>query len=236
MECKDNAQHRIIQASIQLFSQKGYDGTRVAEIAQAAGVTKALIYYYFKSKGEILDFLVQSFLDSITSIAMDFVNANIVRMIEEERLDIEPDKLHFTDAEALAAFMENYHGYFEQVLDFALEQRHTLRILMLESLKSSKHHNDLFKLLEMTREDEENLIFTTISQADSDFNYSDDMVVFHFFYSIIPLVSFAAYFDDYKAISGMGEKELRASFLRSFRITSASLISEQDILLQNNRE
>lgn len=46
----NETRERIVNASIQLFSEKGFDATRVNEIARAANVNKALIYYYFKTK------------------------------------------------------------------------------------------------------------------------------------------------------------------------------------------
>jgi len=85
----------------------------------------------------------------------------------------------------------------------------------------------------LTTENDENPLFKTISQADSDFSYSADMVMFKFFYTIFPLVNFAVYYDDYKTVSGQSDEELRASFLRTFKIISSSLISEKDILLRN---
>jgi drug/metabolite transporter (DMT)-like permease len=53
-----DARERIIDAATQLFSQKGFDATRVNDIANTANVNKALIYYYFKSKEDILALLV----------------------------------------------------------------------------------------------------------------------------------------------------------------------------------
>ncbi|MEN3365522.1 MAG: hypothetical protein V7606_2796 [Burkholderiales bacterium] len=44
------AQETILQAALQEFSDKGFDGARVDEIALRAGVQKNLIYYYFDSK------------------------------------------------------------------------------------------------------------------------------------------------------------------------------------------
>jgi AcrR family transcriptional regulator len=35
---------RIIKASVKLFSEKGFDATRVSEIADTANVNKVLIY------------------------------------------------------------------------------------------------------------------------------------------------------------------------------------------------
>lgn len=43
----------ILKAGIDVFSRKGFDGTRIAEIADASGLPKANIYYYFSSKEEI---------------------------------------------------------------------------------------------------------------------------------------------------------------------------------------
>lgn len=44
----------IIDAAARLFRQKGYASTNMQEIAAALGVTKAALYYYFRSKEEIL--------------------------------------------------------------------------------------------------------------------------------------------------------------------------------------
>jgi hypothetical protein len=59
------------------------------------------------------------------------------------------------------------------------------------------------------------------------------MVMFKFIYTTFPLVNFAVYYDDYKTVSGQDDEELCASFLRTFKIISSSLISEKDILLRN---
>ena len=42
--------NHIIAAAITTFSQKGYAGTRIVEVAQAAGIGKGTIYEYFRSK------------------------------------------------------------------------------------------------------------------------------------------------------------------------------------------
>ncbi len=43
----------ILDAAIKVFSQKGFHGTNVADIAKAAEIGKGTVYLYFKSKGEI---------------------------------------------------------------------------------------------------------------------------------------------------------------------------------------
>ncbi|HKP87042.1 MAG TPA: TetR/AcrR family transcriptional regulator [Blastocatellia bacterium] len=44
---------QLIETAIRLFSQKGFRGTTTKEIAQAAGVTEAMIFRHFKSKDDL---------------------------------------------------------------------------------------------------------------------------------------------------------------------------------------
>jgi len=235
LEHIENAEskERILDASIKLFSEKGFDATRVNEIAEAANVNKALIYYYFKSKEDILDYLMNSLFNSVTSIAIDFVHENVVQMVQDGRLDIERDRLHFVDEEAVEFFMKNADNYYEKIVDYVIEHRHIMRILMLESLKNSKHHYDLFRLLDLTNENENNPIYKTIWDADKDFNYSEDMILFKFFFSLMPCINFAVYYEDYKKRSSLSDQELRRSFLRSLKFIAASMISGSDILMMD---
>ena len=230
----NDAKERILNASVQLFSKKGFDATRINEIADAAAVNKALIYYYFKGKEDILDYLIQSFFENVILIAMDFIHANIVQMIDDGLLDILPDRLHFVNKEASQQFIRNTHIYYEKVFDYVLNNKALLRIMMLESLKAnSKHQKDLFHLLDFFKGSNDNPIYKTIYDADKDFDYSNEMTLFRFFFSVIPIISFAAYYDDYKNYTALSDEELRLSFLRSCQIVAESLASEGDILLKN---
>ena len=45
-----NARQRLLETATELFAAKGYAGTSVREIVDRAGVSKPVLYYYFKSK------------------------------------------------------------------------------------------------------------------------------------------------------------------------------------------
>ena len=45
-----NARQRLLETATELFAEKGYAGTSVREIVDRAGVSKPVLYYYFKSK------------------------------------------------------------------------------------------------------------------------------------------------------------------------------------------
>ncbi|HKR69472.1 MAG TPA: helix-turn-helix domain-containing protein [Streptosporangiaceae bacterium] len=52
---------RIQQIAVELFSEHGYEGTSLREIAEHLGVTKAALYYHFKSKEDIILSLVEDY-------------------------------------------------------------------------------------------------------------------------------------------------------------------------------
>ena len=45
-----NARQRLLETATELFAERGYAGTSVREIVERAGVSKPVLYYYFKSK------------------------------------------------------------------------------------------------------------------------------------------------------------------------------------------
>ena len=53
-EPKEKSVKRILEAALDEFQKKGFEGARVDEIAKKAEVNKALIYYYFESKEKML--------------------------------------------------------------------------------------------------------------------------------------------------------------------------------------
>ena len=50
----DTTRQRLLDAATEVFLEKGYEGTRVAEIARRAGLTTGAIYGNFESKAELL--------------------------------------------------------------------------------------------------------------------------------------------------------------------------------------
>ncbi|MFT3996597.1 MAG: helix-turn-helix domain-containing protein [Asticcacaulis sp.] len=46
--------HRITEAGMRLFIEKGYEATTLDDIAAAAGISRRTFFYYFKSKDDIL--------------------------------------------------------------------------------------------------------------------------------------------------------------------------------------
>lgn len=81
----------ILKASIDVFSRKGFDGTRIAEIAEIAGLPKANVYYYFSSKEEIytaiIAHLIDGWDDALKHISADSEPADAFRNYVKAKLE-----------------------------------------------------------------------------------------------------------------------------------------------------
>ena len=69
LNLKNEKKSKIIAAAAQVFAQRGYSGTSVAEIAVQAGIGKGTIYEYFASK-EDLFFAVFEWYTNITTTGL----------------------------------------------------------------------------------------------------------------------------------------------------------------------
>ena len=61
---------KIVDAGIESFFQKGFEDTRVKDLAEAAGVAKSTVYHYFRSKEEIFDGVLERYSKEFVDEAM----------------------------------------------------------------------------------------------------------------------------------------------------------------------
>ena len=59
---KEDRPAEITQAALAAFAEKGYAATKVDEVAKRAGVSKGLLYLYFKTKEDLFKAVIRSFL------------------------------------------------------------------------------------------------------------------------------------------------------------------------------
>lgn len=73
MDDTDNlsTEERILFAAKAIFYQKGLKGARMQEIADKAGVNKAMLHYYFRSKQKLFDHVLAQGVQSIAPLLME---------------------------------------------------------------------------------------------------------------------------------------------------------------------
>lgn len=55
----NEAETKLLESALTLFSEKGYEGTSIREIIEGAGVTRPVLYYYFENKEDLFTRLVE---------------------------------------------------------------------------------------------------------------------------------------------------------------------------------
>lgn len=55
-----STEQRILQAARKVFVTRGMDGARMQDIANEAGINKALLHYYFRSKEQLFETIFQA--------------------------------------------------------------------------------------------------------------------------------------------------------------------------------
>jgi AcrR family transcriptional regulator len=59
---KEDRPAEITEAALAVFAENGYSATRVDDVAKRAGVSKGLLYLYFKTKEELFKAVIRSFV------------------------------------------------------------------------------------------------------------------------------------------------------------------------------
>jgi TetR/AcrR family transcriptional regulator len=83
----------ILEAAKKVFLDKGFDGARMQQIAEEAGINKALLHYYFRSKDNLFDAIFESafkeFLPNVGQILLsDLPYADKIRNFVETYMDM----------------------------------------------------------------------------------------------------------------------------------------------------
>ena len=79
-------EQQILEAAELEFLEKGYDGARTTSIAKAAGVTHAMLHYYFRTKEQLFERIIDKKMEEMVPLMSHlFGNSDLplVRRIEE---------------------------------------------------------------------------------------------------------------------------------------------------------
>jgi TetR/AcrR family transcriptional regulator len=77
-----STEQKILEAAKKIFIQKGLDGARLDEIATEAGINKALLHYYFRSKENLFQTIFDQMIAKIVPDFTALVESN--KPIEEK--------------------------------------------------------------------------------------------------------------------------------------------------------
>ncbi|GAA4474933.1 TetR/AcrR family transcriptional regulator [Rhodococcus olei] len=133
----------ILDAARQAFASKGYDGTSIRDIAEAAGVSLSALYYYYPSKYEALYALVLDAFDhyfaesgealesagddarnQLDALVRHLVMYRVKNAAQSKLLLQEADKLHGEGATLVRKKQIESNDRFHAVINLGVEQGH----------------------------------------------------------------------------------------------------------------
>jgi AcrR family transcriptional regulator len=69
----EHGREKILEAGLELFGERGFEASSIAEIGRRAGITKSVMYHYFGSKAG----LYEAVLEAQTQDLLDAVSASV---------------------------------------------------------------------------------------------------------------------------------------------------------------
>lgn len=188
---------RILIVAENLFAEKGFDGTRVDEIAAKAQVNKALIYYYFKGKDDILEALFSSAI------------RDVILTIEKTHEDFKVDEVEIEQI-------------FKLMIDLLTPKKQILKVMYMESLKKAKHHPYLFRIADFFISSEVDTIFRLFEEKGHkipDPFSRELMMVTEFYTGFLPVINYVIFNEEWCKAFKTTPEELEKLFLMSFKLT-----------------
>lgn len=192
---KVRAKEKILKVATSLFAKKGFDAATVDEIAEKAKVNKALIYYYFKNKDDLLTKIFDNFMvESLTQFQ------GLFRTMESKEV--------FDSRYRMDTIMQ-------ALLDSMMKNREVLKLMLMESIKGKK---DPFLEI-MKRRTGKQLVELVDEARNKGIPLDKDvtqMYVTEFFTGSIPMMMYIVYRNRWAKFFDVNKKVLDEMFINAF--------------------
>ena len=200
-----DTESRILQAAEKEFFEKGLAGARTASIAEAAGVTHAMLHYYFRTKDKLFERIVTEKMNMLEKMVLSAIGDNNLPLEDRIRQGIEH---HF---DFIAANHELPRFLVNEV--YAHPER-------LEMMKVNMQDIAGEMLNALQREIDEYAAKGLCQQADAKMLLIDIVSLNVFPFMAAPIISEIAgiTYEDYDGFLAMRKKENVETILRKLKI------------------
>ena len=94
-----NTEDKIFSAAQEVFIEKGFDGTRMQDISEKAGLNKALLHYYYRTKEKLFNMIFDRIMGDFFGQVMDMIQSDTPLF----------EKIEFFVSSYLNVIMKNPH-------------------------------------------------------------------------------------------------------------------------------
>lgn len=111
LETPSGGRERILQAAFGLFSERGYTGVSMQQLAEAAGITKATLYHHFKDKADLFEEMMRDrFGQSQAHLALSVEAGQTIR----EKLIAFAGVLYSAERVDLSRLLGDFHQHVDK--------------------------------------------------------------------------------------------------------------------------
>lgn len=126
-------EQEIITVAARLFQEKGYRTTTLEDIAAAVGMLKGSLYYYIRSKEELLYLVVRDPIRQAYNKLEEIVNSDA--------------PVRTKIAQAIANHMTLFHQHYPHIAVYLHDYHHLLEKLQDNVIETPKHYQRLWAIL-----------------------------------------------------------------------------------------
>jgi hypothetical protein len=157
---------RILVTARDAFSEHGFDGARLDSIAKAAGVTKQLVYHYFKTKEELY------------SVVLDRVSDEALAMLDSPDYDSLPPQ-------------EAVRSLIERIIQAYIERPYIVGMTVDQDLHKGEHISRRSKYMPTVRAFIADRVAPMLERGAADGVFRSGLDPRLFYWSIFALASAA---------------------------------------------
>jgi AcrR family transcriptional regulator len=110
---------RLLDAAETVFAEKGYDGARIADIADEAGCSVGSVYFRFKDKDALFFAIAESFIED-ARLGLPVLIDSVAR---------EPERLIRDFVGATAANFRKHRGLFRAIVERGMDHPHAMKTI-----------------------------------------------------------------------------------------------------------
>jgi len=189
----ESTSKRILKEAEILFAAKGFEGTGIDEIARNVGVRKSVIYYHFENKSQILQILLDEFVDE----GVAFKKGLFERY--EKTFSSDLDKI------------------VSEMIDFLSTRSRIVTILLMESLKNTSKLPLLDQWNFQSPAAQEVVAHAEEYHIDIPRGITHDVKAMHeaFFMLSLPFIGYTIFADKWCEHMGYNKKKSRDNFIDS---------------------
>jgi AcrR family transcriptional regulator len=126
-------EQEIIDVAARLFKAKGYRATTLEDIAAAVGMLKGSLYYYIRSKEELLYLVVRDPIRQAYNKLAEIVTSQA--------------PVHVKIAQAIDNHMTLFHQHYPHIAVYLHDYHHLMQQLQKNVIETPKHYQRLWATL-----------------------------------------------------------------------------------------